>query len=184
MFTQGMASYLWDASSFTKYGFKLMMNVLDTQMFVKTSINNCLWNLTDPLVQKAKSMMPGLVPEENMGILYQVNNWFFLVCFFFHNNNCHKSLIIDYGLTKQWNLYELIGVTQASRHVFRVYKLGGQILLSSSFNQTIFFLVFLFYDYLLKYWHSSSIHLNCVAKRWRQIYPYNKLPWGHPNILF
>jgi len=68
-----MASYLWDASTFTKYGFKIMMNMLDTKMFIKTSINDCLWNLTDPLVQKAKTMMPGLVPEENMGILYQVN---------------------------------------------------------------------------------------------------------------
>jgi len=69
-----MASYLWDASYFTKYGFKLMMDMLDTKMFIKTSINDCLWNLTDPLVQKAKTMMPGLVPEENMGILYQVTN--------------------------------------------------------------------------------------------------------------
>lgn len=69
---QGMASYLWDASTFTKYGFKIMMNMLDTKMFINTSINDCLWNLTDPLVQKAKTVMPGLVPEENMGILYQV----------------------------------------------------------------------------------------------------------------
>ncbi|VVC37650.1 Hypothetical protein CINCED_3A019407 [Cinara cedri] len=72
----GIASYLWDASSFTKYGFKLMLNILDTQMFIETSINNCLWNLTDPLVKKAKTMMPGLVPEENMGILYQIYNKF------------------------------------------------------------------------------------------------------------
>ncbi|KAF0766462.1 scavenger receptor class B member 1-like [Aphis craccivora] len=72
----GMASYLWDASYFTKYGFKLMMDMLDTKMFIKTSINDCLWNLTDPLVQKAKTMMPGLVPEENMGILYQIYNKF------------------------------------------------------------------------------------------------------------
>lgn len=69
-----MASFLWDASSFTKYGFKFMMNMLDTKMFITTSINDCLWNLTDPLVHKAKTMMPGLVPEENMGILYQVND--------------------------------------------------------------------------------------------------------------
>lgn len=75
-----MASYLWDASSFTKYGFKLMMNMLDTKMFIKTSINDCLWNLTDPLVQKAKTMMPSLVPEENMGILHQVNNLSIIRC--------------------------------------------------------------------------------------------------------
>ncbi|XP_050531125.1 scavenger receptor class B member 1-like [Daktulosphaira vitifoliae] len=72
----GMASYLYDASSFTKYGFQFMMKMLDTQMFVKTTIDDCLWNMTDPLVQKAKSMMPGLVPEENMGILYQIYNKF------------------------------------------------------------------------------------------------------------
>lgn len=70
---QGIASYLWDASPFTKYGLKFMMNMLDTKMFIETSVNDCLWNLTDPLVQKAKTVMPGLVPEENMGILYQVS---------------------------------------------------------------------------------------------------------------
>ncbi|XP_050438444.1 scavenger receptor class B member 1-like [Adelges cooleyi] len=72
----GMASYLWDASTFTKYGFTLMMKMLDTKMFIKTTVDDCLWNLTDPLVQKAKTMMPSLVPEENMGILHQIYNKF------------------------------------------------------------------------------------------------------------
>lgn len=78
-FLQGMASFLWDASYFKKSGFKIMVNMLDTKMFVTTSINNCLWNLTDPLVQSVKRIMPSLVPEENMGILKQVTQ--FINCF-------------------------------------------------------------------------------------------------------
>ncbi|XP_025408763.1 scavenger receptor class B member 1-like [Sipha flava] len=72
----GMASFLWDASFFKKMSFKTMINFLNTKMFIKTSINDCLWNLTDPLVQNANMLIPSLVPEKNMGILYQIYNKF------------------------------------------------------------------------------------------------------------
>lgn len=71
-----MASFLWDASFLNKFGFKKLMDLLNTKMFVKTSINDCLWNLTDPLIQNANMLIPSLVPEKNMGILYQVNQRF------------------------------------------------------------------------------------------------------------
>nr|XP_018914564.1 PREDICTED: scavenger receptor class B member 1-like [Bemisia tabaci]XP_018914565.1 PREDICTED: scavenger receptor class B member 1-like [Bemisia tabaci]XP_018914566.1 PREDICTED: scavenger receptor class B member 1-like [Bemisia tabaci]XP_018914567.1 PREDICTED: scavenger receptor class B member 1-like [Bemisia tabaci] len=68
----GMSSYLWDASFFTKMGFNVLMNRLDSKPIVKLTVNQTLWNLTDPLLQVARVMAPNLVPDDNMGFLHQI----------------------------------------------------------------------------------------------------------------
>lgn len=93
-----MASFLWDASFFKKMSFKTMLNFLNTKMFIKTSINDCLWNLTDPLVQNANMLIPSVVPEKNMGILYQVIYQYFIQVI--HNSFIIKSKIINCDLVK------------------------------------------------------------------------------------
>jgi hypothetical protein len=97
---QGMASFLWDASFFKKMSFKTMINFLNTKMFIKTSINDCLWNLTDPLVQNANMLIPSLVPEKNMGILYQVNNLSIFYINYYYDSFIKKYKIIKYDLFK------------------------------------------------------------------------------------
>lgn len=73
VFAQGMSSYLWDASFFTKLGFNLLQNRMDSQPLINTTVYNFLWNLTDPLIKVAHQMAPTMVPVENMGILHQVS---------------------------------------------------------------------------------------------------------------
>ncbi|KAG8334311.1 Belongs to the CD36, partial [Homalodisca vitripennis] len=72
----GMSSYLWDASFFTKLGFNLLQNRLDSQPLMNTTVYNYFWNLSDPLLKVAHQMVPSIVPVQNMGILHQIYNDF------------------------------------------------------------------------------------------------------------
>ncbi|XP_039298581.1 scavenger receptor class B member 1 isoform X1 [Nilaparvata lugens] len=72
----GMSSYLWDSSFVTKIAFNLLLNRLDSQPIVASTVNNYFWNFTDPLVKVAKTLAPHLVPVENMGILQQIYHKF------------------------------------------------------------------------------------------------------------
>lgn len=69
-----MSSYLWDASFFTKLGFNLLQNRMDSQPLINTTVYNWLWNLSDPLIKVAHQMAPTMVPVENMGVLHQVSH--------------------------------------------------------------------------------------------------------------
>ncbi|XP_054281067.1 scavenger receptor class B member 1-like [Macrosteles quadrilineatus] len=68
----GMSSYLWDASFFTKLGFNLLQNRLDSQPLMNTTVYNYFWNLSDPLLKVAHQLAPTMVPVQNMGILHQI----------------------------------------------------------------------------------------------------------------
>lgn len=68
-----MASYLHDASIFTKMGFNLILQRLDSQPLVNVSVYDYMWNLTDPLVHVTRRLVPHLVPVENFGILSRVD---------------------------------------------------------------------------------------------------------------
>lgn len=68
----GMASYLHDASFFTKMAFNLILQRLDSQPLMNISVYDYMWNLTDPLVHVTRRLVPHLVPVENMGILSRI----------------------------------------------------------------------------------------------------------------
>ncbi|XP_018567424.1 scavenger receptor class B member 1-like isoform X2 [Anoplophora glabripennis] len=64
--------FLYDASVFTKIGVNLMMSSLNSHPFIKTTIHNYLWNITDPLLDFAQTLAPNLVPTKNVGILNKI----------------------------------------------------------------------------------------------------------------
>lgn len=68
-----MASYLWDASFFTKFAFNLMYRNVKSEAIVSTSIKDFLWNFSDPILDVAQSIAPSMVPTKNMGILTRVS---------------------------------------------------------------------------------------------------------------
>lgn len=68
-----MASYLWDASFFTKFAFNLMYRNVKSEPVVVTTIKDYLWNFSDPILDVAQSIAPSMVPTKNMGILTRVS---------------------------------------------------------------------------------------------------------------
>lgn len=83
MFVQGMASYLWDHSFFTKFAFNLLLRSLQSRSIVHTTINDYLWNFTDPILDVAQTVAPSLVPAKNMGILHRVSIYCVFLQFYF-----------------------------------------------------------------------------------------------------
>lgn len=68
-----MASYLWNAPFFVKLGFNVFARNRDSRPFVNISIYDYLWNFTDPLLRTANTLMPHMVPVEDMGMLSRVS---------------------------------------------------------------------------------------------------------------
>lgn len=68
----GMASYLWDASIFTKFLFNLLTKNLRSETIVKVRLQDYLWNNSDPILDVARTIAPSMVPVNNMGILSRV----------------------------------------------------------------------------------------------------------------
>ncbi|XP_018321668.1 scavenger receptor class B member 1 [Agrilus planipennis] len=91
----GMASYLYDASLFTKVAFNLMVRSLNSQALVKTTISDYLWNFTDPLLDAAQRILPSLVPVKNMGILHRIySNFEDLVTVFVGAEHGHERFFM------------------------------------------------------------------------------------------
>ncbi|KAJ8932389.1 hypothetical protein NQ314_014700 [Rhamnusium bicolor] len=65
-------SYFYDAPFFTKFAINLMMRTLKSHPFIETTIQNFLWNITDPILDLAQKLAPNLVPTKNMGILDRI----------------------------------------------------------------------------------------------------------------
>ncbi|XP_052133694.1 scavenger receptor class B member 1-like [Frankliniella occidentalis] len=72
----GMASYLHDASFFTKLAFNVILQRLDSKPLANVTVQEYMWNLTDPLVDVTRKLVPHLVPVENMGVLHTIYNDF------------------------------------------------------------------------------------------------------------
>lgn len=62
-----------DASFITKFGLNLIIRRLDSQPFMKISIHDYLWNMTDPLLAAVESIAPFLIPTKQIGILTNVS---------------------------------------------------------------------------------------------------------------
>lgn len=71
-----MASYLSDASIFTKLAFNVILQRLDSQPLMNVTVEEYMWNLTDPLVDVTRALAPHLVPVTNMGFLNRVSRTF------------------------------------------------------------------------------------------------------------
>ncbi|XP_055537625.1 scavenger receptor class B member 1 isoform X2 [Wyeomyia smithii] len=65
----GMAAKLQDSNSFVKWGYRLMLSSSGDQVFLNTTIYNYLWNLTSPIMNSARKIVPFMVPLDNIGIL-------------------------------------------------------------------------------------------------------------------
>lgn len=50
-----------------------MMNRLKSHPFVTTTIEEYLWNMTDPILEVSQKLAPSMVPTKNVGILHTVN---------------------------------------------------------------------------------------------------------------
>jgi scavenger receptor class B protein 1 len=75
---QGIASYLSDQSFFVKLGFNLLTRSVKPQQFRTLTIDQFLWNYTDPMLEAAYKIAPFLVPIKNLGILSRVG-WYRIV---------------------------------------------------------------------------------------------------------
>ncbi|KAF2887442.1 hypothetical protein ILUMI_18731, partial [Ignelater luminosus] len=88
----GMASYLWDHSFFTKFAFNLLLRSLQSRSIVQTTINDYLWNFTDPILDVAQTVAPSLVPVKNMGILHRIySNFEDLVTVYIGQQHGHEK---------------------------------------------------------------------------------------------
>ncbi|XP_065344696.1 scavenger receptor class B member 1-like [Cloeon dipterum] len=72
----GVASYMWDASFFTKLGINMMMMNYNSQPIVTMRAGDYMWNNTDPMFSMAGNIMPDLVPTTNLGILHIIYEHF------------------------------------------------------------------------------------------------------------
>lgn len=68
----GTAAYLHDASFITKLGFKILQNSAEDHIFLNMTIYDYLWEYRSTLVQKARTLVPFMVPTENSGIMHTV----------------------------------------------------------------------------------------------------------------
>ncbi|XP_030764313.1 scavenger receptor class B member 1-like [Sitophilus oryzae] len=62
-------AYFHDATMFFKFAINVLMRTYSAQPFVKTTIHDFLWNMTDPILEAAEKIAPSLVPTKNTGIM-------------------------------------------------------------------------------------------------------------------
>ncbi|KAL4711372.1 hypothetical protein ACJJTC_019213, partial [Scirpophaga incertulas] len=65
----GMSSYLHDANYFVKTAFRLLVSSHGSQLFVRKTIYEYLWDYRESVLITSKNLVPGLVPVDNMGML-------------------------------------------------------------------------------------------------------------------
>ncbi|KAH1011773.1 hypothetical protein HUJ04_001066 [Dendroctonus ponderosae] len=62
-------AYFHDASMFLKWGVNVLLKSFNGQPLVRMSIQDYLWNATDPILDAAEKLAPALVPMKNVGLL-------------------------------------------------------------------------------------------------------------------
>nr|XP_026483476.1 scavenger receptor class B member 1-like [Vanessa tameamea] len=68
----GISSYLHDANYFVRTGFKLLVNTHGSELFLKRTIYEYLWDYRDALLETSRNLAPALVPSTNMGMLSKI----------------------------------------------------------------------------------------------------------------
>ncbi|CAG9857553.1 unnamed protein product [Phyllotreta striolata] len=94
-------SFFYDSPFYVRLGVNLMIRRLKTETFKTATVEDFLWNMTDPLMDTSRSLAPGLVPISNFGILTKV----------------YREM--------QDNLTVLIGPGFASRDFFKIDRING-----------------------------------------------------------
>lgn len=72
MGTLGAVASMHDAFLGKKFGLNLLLRKHKSSPFVNTTIYNYLWNLSDPVLETASSLIPSMVPTLNVGVLQNV----------------------------------------------------------------------------------------------------------------
>ncbi|XP_066144769.1 scavenger receptor class B member 1-like [Euwallacea fornicatus] len=62
-------AYFHDSSIFLKFAINILLNSYSRKIFLEMSIEDYLWNATDPILVPAEKLAPSLVPTKNVGIL-------------------------------------------------------------------------------------------------------------------
>ncbi|XP_026322687.1 scavenger receptor class B member 1-like [Hyposmocoma kahamanoa] len=68
----GIASYLHDANYIVRTGFRFLASSHGSEMFIKKTIYEYLWDYKEPVLDTSKNLAPGLVPVNNMGMLSRI----------------------------------------------------------------------------------------------------------------
>lgn len=137
----GMASYLWDASFFTKFLFNVLTRNLRSEMIVKISVKDYLWNNSDPILEVARTIAPSMVPVNNMGILSRIYS------------NFQDSVTVfigpEYGHERFFLIDKYDGTENLPGH--------GEACLDSVVNSTegVAYAQFLTKDSVLRYWRKT-----------------------------
>lgn len=77
VYFQGLSSYLHSANYLVRTAFRLLVSSHNSKMFSKKTIYEYLWDFKDPVLDTSKTLVPSLVPVNNMGILARVSNSLF-----------------------------------------------------------------------------------------------------------
>ncbi|CAO1322116.1 unnamed protein product [Diamesa tonsa] len=72
MATLGAAASLVDSNYFVKSGFNFLMMSQASSPVINTTIYNYFWNLTDPVLNLAKSFVPWMVPTKEISLLQNI----------------------------------------------------------------------------------------------------------------
>ncbi|XP_060809018.1 scavenger receptor class B member 1-like [Amyelois transitella] len=68
----GMSSYLHNANYFVQTGFRFLASSHHSEVFVKKTIYEYLWDYKEAILDTSKNLAPGLVPVNNMGMLARI----------------------------------------------------------------------------------------------------------------
>ncbi|XP_049883792.1 scavenger receptor class B member 1-like [Pectinophora gossypiella] len=68
----GMASFLYDANYIVRTGFRFLVNSHGSDLFLKKTIYEYLWDYKEPVLDTSKHLVPGMVPVNNMGMLARI----------------------------------------------------------------------------------------------------------------
>lgn len=69
---QLIPAYFHDSSMFLKWGVNVLLRSFNGQPLVRMTIEDFLWNATDPILGAAEKLAPTLVPTKNVGLLHTV----------------------------------------------------------------------------------------------------------------
>ncbi|KAI8433320.1 hypothetical protein MSG28_015365 [Choristoneura fumiferana] len=68
----GIASYLHNAPYLVRAGFRFIASSHGSEFFIKKTIYEYLWDYKEPILDTSRSLVPGMVPVTNMGMLNRV----------------------------------------------------------------------------------------------------------------
>lgn len=74
-------------------GFRFLASSHGSEMFIKKTIYEYLWDYKEPVLDTSKNLAPGLVPVNNMGMLARVSKNAFMKHLCLINNNIRYNTL-------------------------------------------------------------------------------------------